>query len=213
MQSSPHVITISRQLGSGGSYIGQRLAERLGMMYIDREILRQASEKLKLLEQDLENREERVASFWQYFAQTYTLAASDIYMPPKLNILSDQLLYEVEAGIIERIAAGNDSVIVGRGGSHILRKHPKHFSVFVYADCAVRRKRLQELYKLSEKEAKKMVEVSDRQRSQYYQTVTGQVWTDARQYHMAIDTSIIGMDNALEIIYGYIKVKFEDMDK
>jgi CMP/dCMP kinase len=67
--NSQIVITISRQLGSGGAYIGQQLAKKLNILYLDREIIRLAAEKLSVLEDELEPRDERILSFWQSVSQ------------------------------------------------------------------------------------------------------------------------------------------------
>ena len=68
--NSPFVITISRQLGSGGAYIGKQLAKNLNIFYADREIINMAAKQLSVLEEDLQSRDEKVSSFWQSFSVT-----------------------------------------------------------------------------------------------------------------------------------------------
>jgi len=93
----PYVITISRQLGSGGAYLGQRLAFRLNALYLDHEIVRQAAQELKIPEENLAVRDEKVTSRWQAILQSFVDTNSWAYDPPPLDTLNDKNLYKVES--------------------------------------------------------------------------------------------------------------------
>jgi cytidylate kinase len=209
MGSLPTVITISRQLGSGGAYVGQQLAEQLGILYLDREIVIQAAKQLQVLEEDLESRDEKKTSFWQSVLQLSAYTPPDMYMPPEIYIPSDQDLYQAESQIIQKVAQEHSAVIIGRGSSYLLRDHPRHLSVFLHADLAFRQRRVGELYNLTAPEAKKLIEKSDRERGRYLQTLTGRDWNDARAYQLSIDTGMIGLEQAKEIIFTCIKAQFD----
>ena len=112
-EATPHVITISRQLGSGGAYLGQRLAFRLNALYLDHEIVRQAAEELKIPEENLAVRDEKVTSRWQAVLQSFVDTTSWAYDPPPIDTLNDKNLYKVESDIITRIASQRSAVIVG----------------------------------------------------------------------------------------------------
>ena len=99
-------------------------------------------------------------------------------------------------------------MIIGRGGSYLLRDHLRHFSVFLHADLAFRQQRVEKLYNLPAPEAKKLIEKSDRERARYLQTLTGRDWNDSRTYHLSIDTSVIGLEQAKEVILACIKARF-----
>jgi cytidylate kinase len=208
MFNSPTVITISRQLGSGGAYLGQQLAEQLGISYLDREIVIQAAKQLRVLEEDLESRDEKKTSFWKSVFQLSAYNPPDMYLPPEIYIPSDQDLYQAESKIIQKVAQERSAVVIGRGGSYLLRDHPRHFSVFLHADFVFRQQRVGELYNLAAPEAKKLIERSDRERARYLQTLTGRDWNDARIYHLSIDTSVIGLEQAKEVIFACIKARF-----
>lgn len=208
MQTSPYAITISRQLGSGGAYLGQRVAERLGILYIDRQILCKAAEKLNLPEDVIECREERGTSFWQSMAQSSVFANPDAYIPPQAYFPSSRELHQVESKYIEEIAIKNSSVIVGRGGSYILKNHPRHLSVFLHANMQFRKKRIQEVYKVSENEAIKMIETSDKERAKYIHAMTRQDWSDSKQYDISLNTGSLGLGKVEEIILTCIKARF-----
>jgi cytidylate kinase len=198
---SPYVITISRQLGSGGAELGQRLAKRLGLAYVDREILRQAAEKLRTSEENLELRDERVCSIWQSLISSFVPGVMDVgYMPPYEVMPTDRDVFEAESDIIRKVARMQNSVIVGRGGFHVLRGHPRLLSILLHADMAFRCPRIQELFKLSAEKAIAMIQENDRARTKYARALTGRDWTDLRQFHLTIDTGAVGMDAAEEAV-------------
>lgn len=200
--TSPFAITISRQLGCGGAYIGQQLAKNLDVFYADREIIGQAAKQFSILKEDLESRDEKILSFWQSFIQSYAIAPNT-YVPPQIIAPSDRELFKAETEIIERIAKERSAVIIGRCGSYVLREHPNHVSIFLHGDITFRKGRLQKLYNVSEEVAGKMIAQNDKERAHYNHTFTGKEWTDARQYDISMDTSKIGVDKTVEFILKY----------
>ena len=204
-QTSPFVITISRQLGSGGAYIGQQLAKNLNVFYADREIIGQAAEQFSVLEEDLEYRDEKILSFWQTFIQSFAIAP-DVYVPSQIIAPTDRTLFKAESEIIARIAQERSAVIIGRCGSYILREHPHRVGIFLHGDITFRKSRIQKLYNVSEEVAVKMIAQSDKERTRYYHTVTGKEWTDAKQYDISLDTGKIGVDQTVEFILKYLEL-------
>ena len=202
---SPFVITISRQLGSGGAYIGQRLAENLNIFYADREIICQAAKQLSVLEEDLESRDEKVLSFWRSFLRSYAYSALEVYMPPQIIAPTDREVFNVQREIIERIAKERSAVIIGRCGSYILREHPNHVSIFLHAGMTFRKRRIQNLYDVAEDIAEGMISQSDKERALYYHAFTGEEWADARHYDISIDTSKTDLDKSTAFIMKYLE--------
>ena len=203
---SPLVITISRQLlGCGGAYVGQQLAKKLGIFYADREIIDQAARQFSVLEKELESQDEKKLSFWKSFMRSLAVAP-DTYVKPHAMPPSDYALFKTESEIITRIARERSAVMIGRCGSYILRNHPNHVSVFLHAGMTYRRDRLQKLYAVSEDTAGKMIVQSDKERALYHRTVTGQEWTDAGRYDIAVDTSRIGIDRCVAFILNYLEL-------
>ena len=204
-QSRTFVITISRQLGSGGAYIGQQLAQRLNVFYADREIINKVAKQYSVMEEELESNDERILSFWQSFFQYNTFSA-EMYTPPKLLVPNEQELYLAEAEIIQRIAKERSAIIIGRCGSYILRDYPNHISLFLHGDMASRISRTRNLYHLSEVEAAKMITKSDKERALHCKTFTGMEWMDASNYDLSIDTSKIDIDRCVELILNYLNL-------
>ncbi|MDD2234723.1 MAG: cytidylate kinase-like family protein [Desulfitobacteriaceae bacterium] len=207
MKASPYVITISRQLGSGGSYIGRNIAKRMGIYYLDREILREVAQRLQVSEQALDKYDEKAASFWQMIFPTEFIDTIS-YVPPKLFVPSAANVFETQADIINKVADERSAVIIGRGGHYILRNRPKHLSIFIHAGIPFRQKRIVDLYEVSEKQALKMIEQYDNERAKYIRQVSGLDWLNACNYQLCIDTGGMGIDNAVNMIVNYIKDQF-----
>jgi len=203
-QTTPFVITISRQLGSGGAFIGQQLAKKLNIDYVDREILSKAAKQLAVVEEDLESRNEKLLSFWSSFFHINGYA-EDYHLPPQMNFPFDREIFDAEADVIEQIARERSAVIMGRCGFHILRENSNRVSLFLHADISFRSKRVQELYKLSEKAALEMITKNDKERVNYIETFTGKKWTDAKHFDLTLDTGKIGLDKSTELILNYLE--------
>lgn len=199
---SPHlVVAISRQVGSGGSEVGHALAGRLGVRYADRDILEQAARMLGKDDSELEGLEERVASLWDRAAGILSLGTPEApyVMPAMLPAEEDDLLL-VESQIIREIAAREDSVIVGRGASWVLREHPRLLSALLHAPEAWRVKRVAERRGISEAEARPMVRAMDQQRARFIASLRSGPYSDATCYHVCIDTSAVGIQGAVETL-------------
>jgi cytidylate kinase len=208
INTAPFVITISRQLGSGGAYIGQQLAKHLNVFYADREIISQAAKELSVVKEALEFRDEKILSFWQSFVRSFAVAPVP-YVTPQIADPTDHELFKAESEIITRIAKERSAVIIGRCGSYILREHPNRVGIFLHANVSFRKDRVQKLYSVSEEVAEKMIAQSDEDRSLYHHAVTGQEWTDARRYDISIDTSKIGVDQSVDFILHYLELAKE----
>jgi cytidylate kinase len=208
----PYVIAISRQLGSGGAYLGQRLALRLNALYLDHEIVRQAAQELKISEEYLKARDEKVTSNWQSVLRSLAYSNSWSYAPPPLDILNDEDLYSVESDIIKRIANQRTAIIVGRGACYVLRDHPRCLSVFLHGDLKFRQQRVEEIYHVNGPKALKLIASVDQERAHYLRALTGRDWLDASQYHISLDTSVLGMEKAEHIIVETLQARISDFE-
>lgn len=200
-------ITISRQLGAGGSFVGQQLANKLNIFFADRDILRYAANRLSTFEENLESREERLLSFWHSLLKT--IPQKDVVTIPSVASsleYTDQELFDTEAEIIKKIVHEKPAVILGRCGHYILRDEPNHISIFLHADQKFRIKRIQKLYNLPNDEATKMVEKSDKERAVYCKTFTHKEWMNASNYDLSIDTSKVTLEQTVELVLQYIKL-------
>jgi cytidylate kinase len=195
-------ITISRQMGSGGSYIGQVIAKRLGLKYVDREVLHLAAKEFGYDEETIVARSERVTSFWERVLGGLSFGGPDAhYHPPPLGNFSDRELFEKQTQILKRIAGQEDCVVVGWAGVFLLPRHRGMFSAFCHAPKSFRVKRLMSIYKgLTEEKARALIAESDRTRELYFEEMTRHDWMCARNYNLSIDTSLQPLDDIAELI-------------
>lgn len=201
-------ITISRQFGSGGSFVGKRLARRLGFKYVDREILRLTSKHFGMDERELLPKEEKTRGFWDNFFQSFSFGGPDAgsYTPPSVDLISDREFFETESQIIRKIATRYNAIIMGRAGYHVLKDQPGLVNFFLYAPADFRAKRIMEIYGIKDyKEALLTVEKKDKQREKFIRAVTGRNWTDACNFHLCIDTAVAGFSQSEDIIARFVE--------
>ena len=206
-QTKKFAITISRQLGSGGAYIGQQLAKKLNIFYADREIIDKVAKQFAILEEDAVSNDEKILSFWESFLQ-FNSMATDLYVPPKLLAPTDRELFQAEAEIIKHIVDEKPAVIIGRCGSYILYDFPNTVRIFLHGDLVSRKKRIKKLYHVSEVAAEDMIDQSDKERARYCRIVTDKKWewNDARHYDLTIDTSKLDVDKCVDLILNYLNL-------
>ena len=205
-KDTPLVITISRQLGSGGAFVGQELAKALGISYADREIIDQAAQRLSMLDADLEKRDEKRLSFWQSFMCSLA-CTPEAYVKPQSLPPTDRELFKIESEIMLRIARERSVVIIGRCGTYVLKGHPRHVSIFLHAENEFRQKRLEQFYGITPEEALKMIAQSDKERELYHRTMTGEKWTDASRYDLVMNTAKTGLDGCVRLILKYLELR------
>jgi cytidylate kinase len=169
------VITISRQMGSGGATVGQAPARRLGLRYADRDILAAAAHILEVEAADLEPLEERVETYWERVAHMLACGSVDTaYAPLTLPTVDESELFATERRIIESMAARGDAVIVGRGAAQVLSGREGLVRMFLHAPLAMRVAPAREEYGLKdEHEAAAVVRRSDKQRSMFIGALAG----------------------------------------
>jgi|SRR5271157_2219977 len=209
MDTQPFVVTISHQLGSGGAYLGEKLAARLNIPFLDRAILQQVARQLDLAEADLARREERLSSFWQNFARTAILTDPAMSLAAQKYEPSDTDLFSLECSTIQAIAEKGSAVILGRCGWYVLRYHTRHVSLLVTASQPARVKRLNELFGLSEAEALERIKTNDQQRGDYMHAFTKRNWLDARYYDLCVNTSAVGWDCTVELAEKCVRNKLQ----
>ena len=194
------VVAISRQKGSGGGHVGQVVAERRGLRYIDGAMLRDASEYLRVHDPNLERVGERIDTWWSTMAGAIAMGGlSGLGMLP-VDTMREADMANIERRIIEEIAQQHPAVIVGRGAGHVLKGRPGAVSVFLHAPEAWRIERVAQHTGATPAKARDAVRESDRQRASFMRALTGADWTDARQYDLSIDTSVLGIEAATDLV-------------
>lgn len=211
MNTGTYAVTIGHQIGSGGAYIGEKLAQRLEIPFLDREILQKVARQLDLMDEEVKNREERLSTYWESFARQMIWADPALSGQIPRFAPSDSELFEVERDAIRQIAAQSSAVFLGRCGWDILKDHPRHVSILLTANRAERVQRVSKLYRLSDQDAQKLIETNDRERDNYNKQFTKKNWLDARYYDLCINTSTVGWECAIDLAEKCAKAKIQEL--
>ena len=194
------IITIGREFGSGGMEIGRRLAERLGVAFYDEKIDELAAAQSGLpLERvrEMSRRRER-AVFAELRSAAYDMSNS--------ALSPEDQLYVAQASVIRQIAAGDEScVILGRCADYVLYDDPNCFRIFVHARTDVRVKRAMAVFRLTEEEARRQLEDTDRARAQYYRRYTDREYGQQKWYHLGLDSGLLGTEESVESIINILR--------
>ena len=189
---SNRIITISREFGSGGRTIGKELAKKLGIPCYDQEIIDKIAEESGLAKEYIKERGEYTASRgWLGSA----LAGRDFY-----GRSQQDELWSMQTRIILDLAEKGPCVIVGRCADHILRDKADCLTVFIHASMAKRAERIVSVYGESGEAPEKRLHDKDKRRKAYYQMYTDTEWGVAKNYHVALDSGVLGIEKCVEII-------------
>ena len=189
---SDFVITIGREHGSGGRYIGEMLAERLGVKCWNSELVSQTAMMSGFSEKFVrENEEKRPESLLFSIAMSYSVTGAQ---PVTAKLFGEQ------ARVIEDISKKGSCVIIGRAADYVLRDHPHLLRVFVSAPMKDRIARVCRLDGVDEAEAEKLIKKMDKQRAAYISFYTDRVWGEAKNYDVTLNTGLLGIEGAVELL-------------
>lgn len=193
------IVTIARQYGSGGREIGEKVAANLGISCYDRELITLAAQKSGLNANIIHSADEKATN-----SLLYTLAmGSNIYSSGaavSYDIPINDRLFITQCDIIKNLAEESSCVLVGRSADYVLRDHPRRISVFIYADMETRIARIVERHSLNKNAARDLIVKTDKRRANYYNFYTGQKWGKYDNYHLSIDSSLLGIDGSAKLI-------------
>ena len=201
------VITISRQYGSGGKTIAAMLAQKLGVNFYSRDILKMASEDSGINEELFGMSDEKIrrAGWLHTLSHPYE---GKLLPPEDKEFVSDDNLFNYQAKVIKDLAQKESCVIVGRCSNFILRDEPNVLSVYIHADKDFCLARAMERNSMSKKEIQRKIERTNKYRSDFYYYHTGHKWTDARDYDLCLDSGKLGFEKCVEEIEAYAKIRF-----
>ncbi len=206
LMEANYVITIGRQLGSGGREAGLKLAGSLGISFYDKELIRIASRESGLNERFFEKADEkkRFSLFWGLFG-LHSPQTQEIYSG---YYLSDETLFKIQSDVIRKLAEKQSCLFVGRCADYILKDHPRSLNIFLNADINDRIRRVMEIHKMTRNESQDLIEKTDKQRGSYYNYFSGKSWGEAESYHLCINTSVLGIDKTVSFIKQFATDRF-----
>ena len=191
------IITISREFGSGGRFIGEEVAKKLGIAYYDKNIIGQIAEKSGLSPEYIQENAE-LSPKKGLFA--YAFSGRDI-----TGKSVEDMVYEAQRNIILEWTEKEPCVIIGRNADYILKDRDDVLNVFIHGDMPEKIKRITGLYNVKEKEAVKMMADTDKRRRTNYNFYTDQSWGKASNYTLCLNSSQLGYDRCEMIIMECMK--------
>ena len=187
------IITLSREYGSGGRYIGKLVAEKLGIKLYDKEFVAKLAEETGLSSEYIENNEQKRGAL-ETLNNGYYSGLSN----------SDELFIK-ESELIKKVASENSCVIVGRCADFILKENKNVFKVFVYSNMENKIKRTTNIYGLDKNKAEKEINRINKLRANHYKYYTEKDWKEPSNYDICINSDAIGIDNAVNLICDMVK--------
>ena len=196
------VITINRELGSGGRTVGRKLAEKLDVAFYDKAVIKALQERYNLSVEHIEKLKGQEQGWWAEFKRKMTLSDAEY----KLNQtgIETEDIFRAEVEILRAIAKEESCVITGRSGFYIFREHPNHLSIFIQASMLSRVERVAREQNMSKEEARMTIDKIDRMRENYIQEQTGLTRYDTRNYQLVLSMDELTEDAAVDIIMEYI---------
>ena len=190
------LINIGRSFGSGGGFVGHAIGEKLGIPFYDNERICQAAEQSGYSRNILSG--EQKSSLFNI--SSFFVSGRPGFLEG--NYATDNVLFEVQSAVIRDIAAKGDAILIGRCADYILRDLPC-LNVFICAPLEYRIRRLVETEGLSEDQASKLIRRKDRTRETYYNYYTFGAWGKADNYHLCVDSSVLGIDGTADYIIDF----------
>lgn len=208
----PFVITISREVGSGGRTIGRKLAEKLGVRFSDKELIDSLQAKFNLSPKSIEELKGKKKRWMDDFIQMVApvpmsgllVNGDSDYISEYNTSLNVNDVFEAEKKILNGIADEGSCVIAGRSGFFVLKDRPNKVDVLITASRENRIARIMSKQGLSREKAQDVIEMVDNARDNYVLRYTGQSRYDARNYHIVLNMDYLTEDKAVDIILSYL---------
>lgn len=196
------IISVGRQLGSGGRIVAQKLAEIFGCKFYDREVLNLAAKESGFSEEFFEKNDERKGFLDQIFHMHVPFISDSSFYD---NGLSQENLFRLQSDAIRKAAEESPCVFVGRCADYVLRDHKKMVTVFITADIDERIANISKRHGCSAEEAEKIIANQEGTRSSYYNYYTGKTWGSSASYDLCVDSSRLGIDGTTAFVAEFIK--------
>ena len=192
------IITISREFGSGGRFIGEEVAKQLGIAYYSENIIDQIAQQSGLSPEYIEENAELSPKNGLF---AYAFSGRDI-----TGKSVDDMLYEAQRKVILEIAEKEPCVMIGRNADFILKNRDDVLNVFIHGDMPEKIKRICKLYDVTEDGAIKLIKDTDKRRRTNYNFYTEQKWGMARNYTLSLNSSQLGYERCEKMIMDCVDI-------
>lgn len=199
------IITISRQYGSGGREIGERLANMLNIPYYDNALITRAAKESGFAEAAFEKAEEKATNSLLYsIAMGMNAYGNQEFGFAHLSL--DDRIYLAQSEIIRQVADEGPCVIIGRCADYVLKERDDVLHFFIWADMDFRIKRATELYNLSPGKAEENVLKVDKRRANYYNYHANGKWGSASNYHLSVKSDVLGIEKTALLLKDFVEL-------
>lgn len=189
------IVTINREFGSGGRTIGKEVAQRMGVACYDEELVNQIAKESGMSKDFIKNSSEEASANTSFLFALNNWANS---------ALTDQI-YITQRKIIQGLAEKGPCVIVGRCADFFLRERDDCLNVFIHADMAFKKDRIVRLYGEKDDTPEKRITEKDKRRIAYYKYYTDRTWGMAVNYHLCLDSGVLGIERCVDTILSFIE--------
>lgn len=205
-----YVITIARGFGSGGKEIGSKLAVRLGIPCYESQILKMASDESGLNEALFSQVDEKLNVEGRVRSYLRRVPFEKVATPSMKEFTSDINLFNIQSQIIRHLANSESCIIIGKCADYVLRKYPNVLSVYIEAPRSACVNSIMNKMGVTEAEAHKLIEKTDKYRADYYKYYThGGYWTNPVNYDLTLNSDRVGRDKCVDVLEQFLKIKFE----
>ena len=191
--NTPIVITIAREYGSGGRYIGKLVAEKLGIKLYDKEFIEKMAEDTGLSEEYIRENEQK-RNVLDVFNNGYYSGLNN----------ADELFIK-ESEFIKKVASQESCIIVGRCADYILKDKENVVKVFINSSMENKIKRATEFYHMDENKAAKEIDRINKLRSNHYEYYTERGWENPSNYDICVNSDSIGIENVVDLICSIVE--------
>ena len=199
------VITINREVGSGGRTVGSILAEKLGVKYCDKAVIEGLTQKFGLSPERIEEIKAQKKSWWNEINNYYQTLVSSANKPMDAEVVIDsEKMFETEKHILQELAVQESCVIAGRSGFMVFRQWPNHLNIFIQASMDHRIKRIMSRRNATLEQAREIIEKVDTTREAYIKKYEDTTRYDTRNYDLVISMDALSEEDAAELIIDYI---------
>ena len=213
-KKEPFVITISREVGSGGHTVGSILAKKLGVRYCDKDLLKQLEKQFDLTASSIEKiKGEKKSWLADFMSKVSPMpSASALGINPKftqefrVNVTTDDI-FKAEVDILREFAQMGSCVIAGRSGFFVFKDHPNTLNVFITASMPYRVERVMNKQGVSKESAVDIIQGIDQARENYTQRYAGVSRFDARNYDLVLRADGHSEEELADLIIAYISEK------
>jgi cytidylate kinase len=203
-----YAIAIARGCGSGGRRIGQKLADLLKIDFVDRELLRFASEESGISEALFGRADERITLQSMIFRNLRKGRIGEVRSPEQNGFVSDENLFNFQAKVLRGLVEKESFVVIGRAADFILKDNANVLTVNIQASRAHCVRAMMRLNAFSEKEAENFVNRTNRYRADYYEYYTGENWNDPANFDLSLNSGRLADGGCIRIILAAARAKW-----